>query len=189
MIIFSLQLSQITKWYEVWRVHHHGQLGEEMHAYVRFVMQEELNSIFLLLDVPGYSNLTSLDISNCINVEPSSVTEMSVVMAQLKIFTFRGCSQITEYHLAKVIDNCTQLIEVDGTGAGPVSGVLGIGMLCRIPNVKIFWVSPKASDLKQWSTIVSQWRRVNFGLEMSAQIEDPLAIEKFIASLPNILFP
>ena len=163
LIIFSLQLSQITKWYEVWRVHHRGQLGEEMHAYVRFVMQEELNSIFLLLDVPGYSNLTSLDISNCINVEPSSVTEMSVVMAQLKIFTFRGCSQITEYHLAKVIDNCTQLIEVDGTGAGPVSGVLGIGMLCRIPNVKIFWVSPKASDLKQWSTIVSQWRRVNFG--------------------------
>ena len=132
---------------------------------------------------------TSLDISHCIKVDPSSVTEMSVVMRQLQSFKFPGCGQFTEYHLAKVIDNCTKLIEVDGTGASPVSGALGIGMLGRIPNVKMFWVSPKASDLKQWSTIVSQWRRVNFGLEMSAQIEDPLAIEKFIESLPNILFP
>ena len=72
-----------------------------MHAYVRFVVQEQLDSIFSLLDVPGYDNLTSLDISHCIKVDPSSVTEMYVVMRQLQSFKFRGCGQFTEYHLAK----------------------------------------------------------------------------------------
>ena len=159
-------LLQIDQWYDVWRVHHQGEDSERMFAYVRFVKQDNLDSVFLLLDIPGFKNLNSLDISNCISVDPASLTELSVVLTNLRAFRFRGCKQISEYHLAKIADNCHQLIEVDGTSAGTVSSTFAIAIICCIPNVKIFWVRPRlGDDLKRWSLIVSQYRRVNFGFK------------------------
>ena len=180
---------QIDQWYDVWRVHHQGQDGERMFAYVRFVKQDTLDSVFLLLDVPGFENLSSLDISNCITLDPSTLTEVSVVLGSLTAFRFRGCKQISQYHLSKIVDNCRQLIEIDGTGAGTVSSTFAIAIICRIPNVKIFWVRPRLDDdLKRWSLIVSQYRRVNFGLEVNSYVPGPGYLERFLESLPELHF-
>ena len=172
----------------MWRVHHQGQYGERMFAYVRFVKQETLDSIFLLLDIPGFENLTSLDISNCTSIDPSSLTEVSFVWRGLSALRFRGCKQISEYHLSKIVDNCRQLREVDGTSAGAVSSTFAMAMVCRIPNVTIFWVSPRLDDLKKWSLIVSQYRHVNFGLEVNSYVPGPGYLERFLESLPELRF-
>ena len=158
---------------------------EETFAYVRFVKQESLTSIYLLLDLPGFENLASLDISNCTAFVPSTLTEICHILKNLQSFYFRGCKQFSEHHVAKIIDKCRTLTKIDGTGACTVSSPLAIGMLCSIPNVKLFWVVPLERDLKAWSLIVSQWRRVNFGLEINSRIPRASALEQFLESLTD----
>ena len=61
-----------------------------------------------------------------------------------------------------------------------------IGMLCRIPRIKVFWVKPSKCqrDLKWWSLIMSQWQNVNFGAEIALRVPTARAFEKFLESLP-----
>ena len=166
----------------MWRIYHKGE-QEETHAYVRFVKQESLTSIYLLLDIPAFQSLASLDISNCIALVPSTLTEVCHVFSNLQTLYFRGCKQFSQYHLAKIIDKCRTLTKIDGTGACVVSAALAISMLCSIPKVRLFWVVPLERDLKAWSLIVSQWRRVSFGLEINSRIPSAKALEDFLESL------
>ena len=169
-------------WYDVWRLYHRGEL-EEAHVYVRFIKQDSLSSIFLLLEIPSFENLASIDISNCKALDPTSFTEVCHVFKNLQTFFFRGCVQFTQYHLAKIIDQCRTLTKIDGTGACEVAPTWAIAMLCSIPKVRLFWVVPCCKQLKGWALIVSQWRRVNFGLEINSRIPRASALEDFLESL------
>ena len=141
-------------WYDFWRIHHEGE-EEFSVAYVRLSYRCCLTTAFDLIYVPGYRDLHTLDISDCVSLDPTSVIDLMDAFYALKMFIFRNCPQFSQYHLQRVVDLTQNSLEtVDGTGSGCMSPSLLIGMLYRLPDCKKFWVSPNECDIEQWRKLV-----------------------------------
>ena len=155
---------QDLEWYDIWRIHHEGDLGEFMVGYVVKSKQCCLSSVFNLLDVPVFTELTTLDISGCSMLDPSSVTEICPALQFLTDFYYQDCPEFSQYHLAKLVDSLALIKSVNGLGSGLVSATFATGIAFRRPDLKMLWVEPTEYDLKEWSTVVYNFcRRVNFG--------------------------
>ena len=171
---------QDLNWYDVWRIHHDGDLGELMIGYVLSSQQCCLISAFHLLDVPGFQSLTKLDISGCINLDPSSITEICGVFTSLSNFTYKNCPAFSQYHIAKFVDNVEGIKAINGVGSGKVSATFATGIAFRRPALTILWLEPTEHDLKQWGTVVYNFcRRVNFGPQVARIVPGRHVMEAF----------
>ena len=123
-----------------------------------------ITSPFLLLDVPNYEDIKWLDISGCMQMDPTEVIDIVKGFKSLTKFTFRDCVQFTAYHLQRIVDLGFALEFIDGSGAGHIDSTMAMGMVCKLPKLKVFWVMPDACDLKLWEKLVFDFSyRVSFG--------------------------
>ena len=173
-------LFQDLNWFDIWRSHHYGDLGEFMVGYVLSSQQCCLLSAFNLLDVPGFQTLTMLDISGCINLDPSSITEICGVFTSLSKFKYKNCPAFSQYHIAKLVDNVDSIRAINGVGSGKVSATFATGIAFRRPAINMLWFEPTEHDLKQWSTVVYNFcRRVNFGPQIARIVPGCHVMEAF----------
>ena len=129
-----------------------------------------LIQFFFLIYCKDIKNVTLIDISGCVSLDPTSLIDICELFNCLKYLIFRDCKQFKETHLMRMADLCQNLVYVDGTGAGCVSATFALGILYNLPKLCKFAVTPLASDANVWSFIVFQFSRIYFGLSIAATI-------------------
>ena len=78
-------------------------------------------------------NITSFDLSDCKNIDGSSVVDILPAMTQLtNCFIYRHSKSISEYNLIRITDTCKNLTHIDGTGGKEVSYASALAVLCSL---------------------------------------------------------
>ena len=169
-------------WYDIWRIHHEGE-NDESFAYVRLSLRCCLTTVFDIIYIPGFRDLHSLDISDCISIDPTSVIDVMDGFYALKMFIYRNCPQFSQYHIQRVVELSQNSLEiVDGTGSGRILPTIIIGMLYRIPDCKRFWVSPSEGEEAMWEKILIQFCRVDFGPQVAALVPNLVQL-RFVSKM------
>ena len=147
-------------------MHHKGD-KEFSWAYVVLSERPKIETVFALIDLPGINLLHSLDVSDCVKLDPTSIIDLLGTMHQLKVFVYCNCPQINQFHIQRVVDVTNESLEIiDATGSGDISPTFLIGMLFQLPHCFKFWVTPRKQDTKLWVKLVNQFGRVDFGHEV-----------------------
>ena len=122
-----------------------------------------LDSVFFLLECPDLKMITSVEISDCTSLDPTSLIDICSVFHCLKYFIYRNCTQFNQYHLMRIGQLCCKLEYIDGKGAGRVSATYALGLISNLPRLSKIAVTPLQHEGGACQFMIFQYSRIIFG--------------------------
>ena len=164
-----------------------GEFEDVMEVEVKLSRRCCIANPFLLLDIPGYAEISSLDISGCPQLKATDVINIIDGLKNLKKFYYRDCIQFSCYNIQRVADLAPNLELIDGSGAGYVDATIAMGICCKLKKLRNFWIMPDARDLKMWEKLAFDFdARICFGMSVLRMLANNTKCHNFHFHLPEM---
>ena len=121
-----------------------------------------MQNTFLLVGCSQLQDITSFDISQCNNIDGTSVVDILPAMKNLSIFVYRNRKAISEYNLVRIADTCKSITYIDGTGGKEVSYLSALAVFCSLRNLTKIVVMPRNGESAHWGKLIMQFKNVVF---------------------------
>ena len=112
-----------------------------------------------------FTNLTTLNLSNCFDFDPKVVMEGVKSSSKLKMIVLINCVQFTEQQLVEMLTSLTDLEYVDCTGTQEMMFCNCLYIICSLLRLRKINVEPKyiVFEKGDWQRIVRKFHFIQFG--------------------------
>ena len=129
---------------------------------VSWFRRSSVENTFHLVGCDQLPYITSFDISECNNIDASTVVDIMAVMQNLSIFIYRHSKAISEHNLVRIASTCPTLTYIDGTGGREVSYASALAVLCSLKKLTKIAVKPRKGESAHWAKLIMQFDKVVF---------------------------
>ena len=111
------------------------------------------------------TNLTTLNLSDCFDLDPVSTMKSVMNCKQLTAIYLVNCLQFTEKQITDMLSSCTKLEVVDCSGTQELIFCNFLIIVCSLWKLQKINVEPKYTvfEKRDWERVCRQFSQIQFG--------------------------